>query len=648
MLISALRKRINNRSRFTALLTIAVIATISISSFVLTSSAHAFTPNYNWNDLIDNPTFIDTSTMSAGDIQTFLSNIGSGLAGYSDVEACDSTIAPYYTHCGQTISAAQIISDASQAYSVNPRVILATLEKEQSLVTDPTPTASQIDCAMGYNSCSGYSGFFTQVDNGTWALKYNYEGAFQTATWLAWSPGANYPCSSPKANFYSPGIYPGNNVTFVDAGGTSEEVNIANAATASLYCYTPYVGPYSVTGYSGSYNFVYYYQLWFGSTQTSMAYSWSWENQGAYEDSGYSQEFNRGGVHAVVAPGGTAYLQVQAINVGYDTWTQSIVHLGTSNPDDRCSVFANNSWLSCARIQMLQSSVIPGGTGTFDFSITAPSTPGDYQEYFNLVADGITWMNGPELYFNIAVTQPLASPPVAPTAGAVLEPGQSLTPGQYVMSPDTQSVLGLQQNGNLGLYIGGQQMWSTNTTGYEIQQLVMQGDGNLVLYGNGIADWNSGTVGNPGAYLVLQNDGNLVIYSSGGTALWNSSTAGVPNSGLNYVTQVLANGGILYPGQELSTANRQDQLIFQPDGNLVLYTNGTAVWSSSTYHENSAELIMQGDGNLVIYNANGTAIWWSGTAGQGSSQLVIQSDDNLVMYSNETGGALWNTNTYMK
>jgi hypothetical protein len=149
---------------------------IIVSGILFQAKSLAFSPNYNPSNLIDNPTLLDNGTMSPTVIQSFLSNIGSGLASYSDVEACDSTIAPYYSHCGQTISAAQIIYDASQAYGINPQAILADLEKEQSLVTDPTPSASQINCAMGYNSCASYVGFFTQVDNGTWALRYNYEG----------------------------------------------------------------------------------------------------------------------------------------------------------------------------------------------------------------------------------------------------------------------------------------------------------------------------------------------------------------------------------------------------------------------------------------------------------------------------------------
>ena len=73
-----------------------------------------------------------------------------------------SYYATYYT-CGANLPASRIIYDASQAYGINPRVVLATLEKEQSLVTDPSPIASQLNCAMGYLSCSGDLGFFNQI-----------------------------------------------------------------------------------------------------------------------------------------------------------------------------------------------------------------------------------------------------------------------------------------------------------------------------------------------------------------------------------------------------------------------------------------------------------------------------------------------------
>jgi len=233
--------------------------------------------SYNPADLMSDSIFTDTSTMSQAAIQSFLAAENSGLQNYSDIENCSTIKQPYsgtyYPHCGSSVSAATIIYDASQAYGINPRVILATLEKEQSLITTPDPTQSQLNCAMGYNSCSGFVGFFYQVDNGTWQFKSDME-LMSGQSWWGLSP-SSYLCKS-STSLYSAGLYPGNSVTFADPAQYDGQGNLIHAATpitltlgssatAALYCYTPYVGPISQTGYSGSYNFVYYFELWFGS-----------------------------------------------------------------------------------------------------------------------------------------------------------------------------------------------------------------------------------------------------------------------------------------------------------------------------------------------------------------------------------------------
>ena len=637
MLVSALRnKRVTRHGLvygFLSLLSLVLIA----STLVPVERAHAFTPSYNQNNLIDNPTLLNNGTMSASVIQTFLSNTGSGLSGYSDVEACDSTIAPYYSHCGQTISAAQIVYDASQAYGINPRAILATMEKEQSLVTDPSPSASQINCAMGYNSCSNYVGFFTQVDNGTWVLRYNYEGASGHATWLSWSPGANYPCRN-ASSLYSAGLYPGNTVVFADPGGTAETVTLTNAATASLYCYTPYVGPYWVTGYSGSYNFVYYYQLWFGSTQASIPYAWNYESQSGYANSSHTQALT--GI-PTVTPGGSLYLQVVGRNVGYQTWSQSNLHLGTSNPDDRTSQFYDSSWINSTRpTGLVEASVAPGDVGTFNFVVHAPSQTGTYNEYFNLVADGITWLGDPGLFFTINVVSPVVSSNAQNTG---LSSGQSMSVNQHLLSPDTQSTLVLQGDGNLVLYSDFKPTWASYHFSSRVSYLTMQADGNLVEYDSSNNPiWNSVTGGNPGAYLALQPDGNLVIYSSSNTPLWATHTIGVPDY-LSRVVTSLSNASI-YINQSLETANRNYQLILQGDGNLVLYHNGTPTWASMTVGKGATTLVMQGDGNLVLYNTSGAPVWATWTNGRGASSLNIQPDGNVVIY-NSAGQPTWETYT---
>jgi len=85
--------------------------------------------------------------------------------------------------------------------------------------------------------------------------------------------------------------------------------------------------------------------------------------------------------------------------------------------------------------------------------------------------------------------------------------------------------------------------------------------------------------------LVMQSDGNLVIYDINGTPKWASGTNG---------------------------SNRGDAfVVFQGDGNLVIYSNGSPLWASNTVGSNRS-LAFQGDGNFVVY-ANGSALWHAGS-----------------------------------
>jgi hypothetical protein len=104
--------------------------------------------------------------------------------------------------------------------------------------------------------------------------------------------------------------------------------------------------------------------------------------------------------------------------------------------------------------------------------------------------------------------------------GHVMNEGEDLQPGAYLLSPDHQFELAMQTDGNLVLYNAAKEaLWSSQTSG-EGNYLAMQADGNLVVYnGSKVAQWNAGTGGNPGAYLEVQDDHNVVIYQ-GGTALW--------------------------------------------------------------------------------------------------------------------------------
>ncbi|HVS79309.1 MAG TPA: hypothetical protein VHD84_03420 [Candidatus Saccharimonadales bacterium] len=320
----------------------------------------AGTVTYNPSYLISDQLFTDSSSMGVTQIQNFLLKENSGLASYHDTEDCSSNptyMAQYYS-CGKSVLAAQIIYDASHAYSINPRSIMATLQKEQSLITTPDPVSSQLNCAMGYNSCSGVVGFFNQVDWGTWQFRTYIETMNGVSSWngLSWSEG--YACGS-ATSLYSTGLYPGRTVTFAnphysgDPYSTSKPrtVTLANSSTAALYCYTPYVGPYvdtdgySGTGYSGSFNFVVNFEQWFGSV-ASLCYNDTNLTDDASGREFLAYHYTSSGSDKLTLTRmnntGSACAEAYLWNYGYTSWyAQMATAMPATNPNSGTLLTAN-------------------------------------------------------------------------------------------------------------------------------------------------------------------------------------------------------------------------------------------------------------------------------------------------------------------
>ncbi len=105
---------------------------------------------------------------------------------------------------------------------------------------------------------------------------------------------------------------------------------------------------------------------------------------------------------------------------------------------------------------------------------------------------------------------------IRPMSAGFLFSGESLSPGQSVLSADGRFRFTYQWDGNLVLYQGGAALWNSGTAGRSAGRTVMQPDGNLVVYdAGGRAAWWSGTNGLSGSWLAVQNDGNAVIYTRG-------------------------------------------------------------------------------------------------------------------------------------
>ncbi|MDQ3123477.1 MAG: CHAP domain-containing protein [bacterium] len=104
----------------------------------------------------------------------------------------------------------------------------------------------------------------------------------------------------------------------------------------------------------------------------------------------------------------------------------------------------------------------------------------------------------------------------------------------------------------------------------------------------------------------------------------------------------LNSGETLFQNQYLASSDLRHTLIFQTDGNLVIYNGSGAVWSAQTGGKGGVRLIVQSDGNLVLYNSANQPVWNTATFSNSLASLVMQDDGNLVLYG---PGALWNTQT---
>src|SRR5215467_7521568 len=102
-------------------------------------------------------------------------------------------------------------------------------------------------------------------------------------------------------------------------------------------------------------------------------------------------------------------------------------------------------------------------------------------------------------------------------------------------------------------------------------------------------------------------------------------------------------GDFLLQGQSRHSADGRFRLVYQVDGNLVLYQGSTPLWGSGTWGTTPGFVAMQADGNFVVYDST-RAVWASNTWGHPRAFLVVQDDGNTVIYS--TGSSpLWATNT---
>ncbi len=227
----------------------------------------------------------------------------------------------------------------------------------------------------------------------------------------------------------------------------------------------------------------------------------------------------------------------------------------------------------------------------------------------------------------LGATTAQAAPP-----GDTLRPGQSLAPGEWLMSADGSHGLTYQTDGDLVVYgPRDRAIWASGTAGQRVGRFAMGFDGNagVVVPPDDAVLFQTGTFCGPEARLVVQNDGNVVVYCPGGAAFytgWDRTglDAGQglvlghriasPNGRYHLLLQRDGNVVAYGPGQRplfFTGSYTADSLQLQADGNLVALRGGTPVWHSDTWREGRLRLEVQDDGNVVLYRPNGSPAWYS-------------------------------------
>ncbi|MSS85416.1 hypothetical protein FYJ24_11810, partial [Actinomycetaceae bacterium WB03_NA08] len=229
------------------------------------------TPGWNAGNIISDAVFYNAGAMTEAQIKTFIEKegasckSGSGKNCLKDKKFPSANLKTLRGACKPlNLSGNQapwtIIAKTASACGLNPQVILSTIQKESSAITQPLTDdqwtrAMGSGCPTGQSCDSAQAGFMKQV----------YYGADKLASYKL----------TPDSWPYLKAVKNGASVSIPynpDKSCGAQTVKISNYATASLYTYTPYVpnkaalDAYPGTASCGSYgnrNFYMNMKKWF-------------------------------------------------------------------------------------------------------------------------------------------------------------------------------------------------------------------------------------------------------------------------------------------------------------------------------------------------------------------------------------------------
>lgn len=197
----------------------------ALALFIL-SAQNSTAAYFNPDNILTDEEYTNSKSLTVSGIQKFLAKKGSELA--------------VLKYNGKSV--AKIIYEAAQKYDINPKLIIATAQKEQSSITDSSLSDYQKKYLMGYAVFDRfnpiqykYQGVFKQIDSATWQFRQYID--------------------NPSYYGYQKGL------TKTTSDGYT--ITPKNNATAGLYNYTPHagLGKGATVDDSGNGNFL-FWQIW--------------------------------------------------------------------------------------------------------------------------------------------------------------------------------------------------------------------------------------------------------------------------------------------------------------------------------------------------------------------------------------------------
>jgi hypothetical protein len=649
--INQINKTLHN-SIFNAFMIFGFMMLITIC-FSATVNATAVT-GFDAGRIIDDSVFTNSSSMDVNQIQVFLNSKTpncdtNGTQPASDFGRSDLTHAQYAATRGwpappypclkdyheNGLGSAQIIYNAALQHQINPQVLIVLLQKEQGLVTDTWPLPVQYRSATGYGCpdtapCdSQYYGLTNQLQ---WSAHMFRSIMDNNPGWYTpYVLGNNYILWSPNAA----------------CGGST--VNIQNRATQSLYNYTPYqpnqaslnagYGTGDSCSSHGNRNFYLYFSDWFGGTTAAATYSYSVVSKEFFSDASYQTKISD---TPTVEPNSALYFKLIIRNTGNQIWYNNNLNIGGEGPKNRSSEFVSDGWHNAGRpASMNEASVSGGGTATFTFKMTAPSSLGQRQEQFGILIEGNRWLDGIiTLPINVASSSPIYS---AQTVSFDVYADSAMT--NKLNTSNVTSYTGSKIYVKTIIKNTGNQILPANDTkiGTTNDRISSYADESWMTQ-NRVTHSKEGAISPGGAgtftfSLTAPNTQQARTQEQFGLLVegqdWYINNLGtISIQTINRPPSELLPNQSLRVGDSLLSYDEKYRLILQGDGNLVLYSPTRALWSTATVGRGGMRLILQTDGNLVLYRSDWVPVWDSRTDGQGSVRLIPQTDGNLVLYTN--------------